>query len=130
MIFVDTNVWMYAVGRPHALRDEARGLVRTWVDERIPVATSAEVLQELLHAYVPVRRLDTMDAAMRLATDVAAEIWPVHADDVLLAAELARDHDGLAARDLSHLASCLRRGADELVTFDRPLRAAAGRLLG
>ncbi len=28
--------------------------------------TSAEVLQELLHAYLPVRRIETLDAALAL----------------------------------------------------------------
>jgi hypothetical protein len=46
------------------------------------MATSAEVLQELLHVYLPVAREQTLDAALRLATDVAV-IWPVDASDVL-----------------------------------------------
>lgn len=118
MIFVDTNVWMYAVGRPHPLRGPARGLVRSWVVEGRRVATSAEVLQELVHAYVPVARHDTLQAAILLATDVA-DVWPVEEGDVVLAAALARDRDGVAARDLMHLATCLRRDVDELATFDR-----------
>jgi predicted nucleic acid-binding protein len=123
VIFADTNVWMYAVGRPHPLRDEARELVRGWVRDRAPVATSSEVLQELLHAYVPVGRLGTLDAALRLSTDIA-EVWPLEAADALLAADLAHQHGHLAARDLAHLATCLRRGVDELASFDRGLAGA------
>jgi predicted nucleic acid-binding protein len=129
VIFVDTTVWMYAVGRPHPLRDEARTLVRGWVAERTPVATGAEVLQELLHAYLPVRRLGTLDAALRLATDVA-DVWPMEVDDVALAVELAHRHGHLSARDLLHLASCLRRDVREVATFDQGLAAAVRAVLG
>ena len=127
MIFVDTNVWMYAVGREHPLRSEARDLVRSWKADGRRVATSAEVLQELVHAYVPVGRLDTLHAAHRLATSVA-DVWPLEADDVALAVGLAADHDELSARVLAHVAVCLRRGVTELATFDRGLAGAFARL--
>ena len=127
MTFVDTNVWMYAVGRDHPLKSEARELIRSWTAEGRRVATSAEVLQELLHAYVPVGRLGTLARALRLATSVA-DVWPFEADDAVLAAQLATDHTDLSARDLGHLAVCLRRGVGELVTFDRGLAAAFSRV--
>lgn len=126
MTFVDTNVWMYAVGRPHPLRDEARRWLQDAVggDERLVV--SAEVVQELLHAYLPAARLGTLDAALRLVRGIAAEVWPVELDDVVHARGLVDDHPGLGARDLIHLACCRRRGVGRLRTFDRALAAAAG----
>lgn len=123
MIFVDTNVFMYAVGGAHPLRSRARARLIDLVDKKSALATSAEVLQELLHAYLPVGRLETLDAAMRLATDLA-EVWPVEAEDVLHARELMIQHPGLSARDLIHLSVCARRSATELWTFDRALEAA------
>ena len=67
MLFVDTNVFVYAVGRPHPLREPARASLRQHVEAGTPLATSAEVLQELLHVYLPVGRLETLDAALTLA---------------------------------------------------------------
>ena len=125
MIFVDTNTWMYAVGRPHPLREEARAFFeRAMEDESVRLCTSAEVLQELLHAYIPVGRMETLDAALALAESCAEEIWEVEAEDVLLARQLAGHHAGLGARDLLHLASCRRRGVDRIQTYDRALAAA------
>jgi predicted nucleic acid-binding protein len=58
MIFVDTNVLAYAVGRSHPLQEPARA--RAFFAESLTsqerLVTSAEVLQELLHMYLPVRR--------------------------------------------------------------------------
>ena len=63
MIFVDTNVFMYAVGRDHPLRKEARSFFLESLESGEALVTSTEVLQELLHAYIPVGRIETLDAA-------------------------------------------------------------------
>ncbi|MEX2323988.1 MAG: type II toxin-antitoxin system VapC family toxin [Acidimicrobiia bacterium] len=124
MIFVDTNVWMYAVGGSHPLRRRARALLLEHADGQ-RMATSAEVLQELLHAYLPVQRVDTLDAALRLATELA-DVWSLDADDVALARALHSAHPGLSARDLIHLAVCLRREVTSLLSFDQGLVVAFG----
>lgn len=126
MIFVDTNVLMYAVGRPHPLRDEARTRLRENRHGPTALATSAEVLQELMHAYLPVNRLDTLDAALHLASGLAT-VWPVEEQDVLSARDACARHPGLSARDLLHLAVCTRQGASGLLSFDRGLVAAWSR---
>jgi predicted nucleic acid-binding protein len=56
VIFVDTNVFMYAVGGPHPLRDPARDFLLGVFEEDRVLVTSAEVMQELLHAYLAVSR--------------------------------------------------------------------------
>lgn len=123
MIFVDTNVLMYAVGRAHPLREEARRLLREHRGAESRLATSAEVLQELLHAYLPVNRMDTLDAALRLANGLTT-IWPVDAEDVLSARASCERHPSLSARDLLHLAVCVRHAATDVLSFDRGLVAA------
>ena len=123
MIFVDTNVFMYAVGRPHPLRNDAQTFFLRAVEGEEPLVTSAEVLQELVHAYLPVGRLATLDAALDLARSLTT-VWPLEAGDVELARSLLATHAGLGARDLTHLATCVRRGATGLQTFDRDLATA------
>lgn len=124
MIFVDTNVFMYAVGREHPLRSEARAFFLEALESGTPLVTSAEVLQELLHAYLPVGREATLDAALALARGRMSAIWPVEREDVELARSLVDRHPGLGARDLLHRASCLRRDVTRVRTFDRGLAAA------
>ena len=124
MLFVDTNVLMYAVGRPHPLRDEARAFFEASLAEERPLATSAEVLQELMDAYIPVDRLETLGAAMKLAASTIQTVWPVEPDDVQFAHQLLDNYRGLGARELLHLASCRRRGVRAIRTFDRALGAA------
>jgi len=119
--FVDTNVIMYAVGRAHPLKAAAREYFATALAEGTRLCTSAEVLQELLHAYLPVNRMETFEAAMMLIRRLGMELWPLETGDVSSAAELRAQFPGLDARDLCHLASCRRRGVTRIKTFDRAL---------
>ena len=125
MVFVDTSVLMYAVGRDHPLRPAARRFFAAATRGQRRLATSAEVLQELAHAYVPVGRTRALAAALRIVDRTGMEVWPLESDDVTLGIELAARHPGLGARDLCHLASCQRRGVTRVQTFDRVLKAAA-----
>ncbi|MDE2669844.1 MAG: type II toxin-antitoxin system VapC family toxin [Chloroflexota bacterium] len=126
MIFVDTNVFMYAVGRAHPLKSAAREFLTEASRAAMPLCTSAEVVQELAHAYLRVSRPDAFDEALATITGFAVEVWPLGFEDVTLARQLSDRYPQLSARDLCHLASCRRRGVSEIKTFDRGLDAVAG----
>ena len=119
MIFVDTNVFMYAVGRLHALQKSAQDFFIEANRSSTPLCTSAEVMQELAHVYLPTRRLQAFDATLGLITSAGVEVWPLEQADVALARQLHEQYPALQARDLCHLASCRRRGVREIKTFDR-----------
>ena len=124
MTFVDTNVIMYSVGRSHPLREPAREFFAESARNQTALCTSAEVLQELVHAYLPVQRESTLNAAMTLIARARIDVWPLESDDVYLAWRLRTQFPALTARDLCHLASCQRRGVTDIKTFDRALAAA------
>ncbi len=121
---MDTNVFMYAVGRPHANRVPAQNFFIEAHRGGAALCTSAEVEQELMYAYLPRGRTRTFDAALELIARSAVEVWPLEESDVALARRLHDLHPGLQARDLCHLASCRRRGVKEIKTFDQSFAAA------
>ena len=84
MIFVDTNIFMYAVGRPHALQTPAQRFFVEANRSGAPLCTSAEVMQELAHAYLPTGRVHTLDATLELIASAAVEVWPLEEADVAL----------------------------------------------
>ena len=92
MIFVDTNVFMYAVGRPHPLQASAQDFFVEAHRQGKPLCTSAEVMQELAHVYLPAGRLRTFDATLELMASAAVEVWPLEAADVALARQLYQQH--------------------------------------
>ena len=84
MIFVDTNVFMYAVGRPHVLQASAQDFFIEANRNGTPLCTSAEVMQELAHVYLPTGRLQTFDATLELLASASVEVWPLEEADVAL----------------------------------------------
>ena len=125
MIFVDTNVFMYAVGRPHVLQASAQDFFIEANRNGTTLCTSAEVMQELAHVYLPTGRLQTFDATLELLASASVEVWPLEEADVALARQLHEQHPALQARDLCHLASCRRRRVREIKTFDQTFAAVS-----
>ena len=95
MIFVDTNVFMYVVGRPHPLRSRSRDFFNGAVLNSQPLCTSSEVLQELMYAYLPVGRTEAVSDAFALIRRAGVEVWPLEEGDVELARELSEQHPRL-----------------------------------
>lgn len=124
MVFVDTNIFMHFVGADHPRRDEARAFFIQARERDIRLVTSAEVLQEILHRYLRTGRSRVANAAFDLVDATVSEVWPVERQDIDMARGLSNQHPGLEARDLVHLACCIRREPRRLVTFDRALAAA------
>ena len=123
MTFVDTNVFMYAVGLSHPLKDPSRKFFSDCFEQDVLLVTSVEVLQELLHAYLPVNRLSTLEAAFILVESTIHEIWTLESEDVQFARTLIPRYAGLGARDLLHVACCKRREVTRVKTFDQKLAA-------
>ncbi len=121
MTFVDTNVFMYAVGLSHPLKASSRKFFEDALQDQVFLVTSAEVLQELLHTYLPVNRLETLDAAMTLIDSCIHKVFAIEYEDVKFARNLMVRHPDLRARDLIHLACCQRHGIKKIKTFDRQL---------
>ena len=79
------------------------------------------MLQELLHVYLPVGRIETLDAALELAVRGTDAIIPIEAEFVVHARRLANRYPALSARHLLHLAVCQLKKIKHLKTFDRGL---------
>ncbi len=126
MIFVDTNVFMYAIGRSHRLQAAAQDFFAKAADSHLRLFTSAEVLQELMHVYEATGRMNTFATAMELVDRSVAEVWPLEREDVELARQIHDQYPTLSVRDLCHLASCRRRGITQIKTFDQSFLSVAG----
>ena len=123
MIFVDTNVFMYAVGMSHPLKDPSRKFFTDSLEQDVLLVTSVEVLQELLHAYLPVNRFSTLEAAFTLIESCVHDIWSLEPEDVQFARTLITRYASIGARDLLHVACCKRREISRVKTFDQKLSA-------
>ena len=106
------------------MKRQARDFFGEAKRNNVALFTSAEVMQELLHAYLPVGRIEFLEAAMALIARFEVEVLPLEREDVALAKQLYEQYPNLEARDLCHLASCRRRDIREIKTFDQAFQAA------
>ena len=118
MIFIDSNVPMYLVGRDHPLKSQAEALLEAAVTSGDRLVTSAEVLQEILHRYVAIDRRDAIQPAFDALLGVVDEVVPVEEADVLRARDLVIRTKVLSARDALHVAVMLGQGISRIMSFD------------
>lgn len=117
--FLDTAVFMYAAGGPHPLKWPCSAIVSRVADGSMEAATSAEVVQEILHRYSAIGRTEQ---GLTVARDVLSAFKPVLAITdaaVRRLPGLVERHPRLTPRDLLHVATCLEEGIDVIITPDR-----------
>lgn len=118
-VFVDANVFMYLVGRDADLRQRCRSTLRDLVERQVALVTSAEVLQELLHRYSALNRIDTARAVHDAAIRICAEILPVTEQHTSSVLDLLQRHGQLSARDALHVATMESWGIRRILSADR-----------
>jgi uncharacterized protein len=125
-LFVDANVPMYLVGAEHPNKEPATTALEIAIARGERLVTDAEVLQELLHRYRSIGRLDAMEEATDALLSVVDEVFPIERDDVMTARRLLVRLPRLSARDALHVATMRRHGVDDILTFDTGFDAVGG----
>ena len=125
-IFLDSNVFLYAAGREHPLRDPCRRALDRLASGSVLAVTSSEVLQEILHV---VSRTGARGDAARLVRhvlDLVPDVLPVRREEVAHACELIEHDSRIDPRDAVHVATMRLRGLTEILTADRHFDAIEG----
>jgi len=118
MIFVDSNVPMYLIGASHPHKADARRRLEDAIAAEERLVTSAEVLQEILHRYGAIARLDAIQPAFDALLGVVDEVFDITPRDVERAKQLLLARRGLPARDALHAAVMEREGITRIMSFD------------
>lgn len=119
MIFIDSNVPMYLIGAEHPLKDRSRRLVEDAVASGEPLASSAEVLQELLHRYSVIGRSEFIEPAFVAVSSLADVIYSIALADVGRARRILATTPRLSARDALHVAVMQAHDIGRIMSFDR-----------
>ena len=126
MIFVDSNIPMYLIGRSHPNKEGARRLLDGALVAGESLVTDAEVLQEILHRYDALRRRESIQFAFDALLAVVDEVLPVELADLERAKSLLLPSQRLSARDALHLAIMQRHGIATIMSFDAGFDGLAG----
>jgi predicted nucleic acid-binding protein len=119
VIFIDSNIPMYLVGAPHPHKSDARRWLEELVSGRERLVSDAEVLQEILHRYVSIRRPDAIQPAFNALLGVVDEVFSVDQSAVERAKQIVLGHRSLSARDAVHLAVMQIHGVRKILSFDQ-----------
>ncbi|MEO7803123.1 MAG: type II toxin-antitoxin system VapC family toxin [Actinomycetota bacterium] len=118
MIFIDSNVPMYLVGADHPHKSDAARVIDDLIVKGERLVTDVEVMQEILHRYSAIDRLDAIQPAFDAVLDVVDEVLPVHLEEVEDAKTVLLGRQGISARDALHVAVMKANQIDRIVSFD------------
>lgn len=118
MIFIDSNIPMYLVGAPHRHKIDAERALSELLTQRRRLVTDAEVLQEILHRYTAINRLEAIQPAYSALLDVVDEVLPVDRGTMERAKTLVLASTRISARDALHVAIMEQHGVRSILSFD------------
>jgi hypothetical protein len=119
LTFIDSNIPMYLLGSDHPHKADARILIERLIAAGQRLVTDAEVMQEIIHRYVAIRKREIIAPAFRLMLDLVDEVFPVEQSNVIRASQIAVMPAQVSARDAVHIAVMEQRGVTSILTFDK-----------
>jgi predicted nucleic acid-binding protein len=117
-VFLDTNVFLYAIGAQHPLKAASQQVLKLVGDGDLEAASSTEVVQEILHV---LSRRGLRETALKLALhtiDLLHPLLPVTQADISVACDLMDRYPALPTRDAIHAATMLNNGISDIITAD------------
>lgn len=125
-VFIDSNIPMYVAGKDHPHREPARRLLARVQNGEVEGCTSTEVLQEILHRYVGLRRSDLAVEVYDLFLKMCSAVFPVTLADTDRARDLVAGGVEASVRDAVHAAVMLNNEIETIASFDRGFDKIAG----
>lgn len=116
--FIDTNIFIYSVGREHPLKSVCLNVIQSIRHEKIDAILNTEIIQEILYRY---QSLKALPAGIRLAKEallLADRVLPVMEKDLDLALEILESHPQIETRDAFHAATMINNGIKEIISTD------------
>jgi predicted nucleic acid-binding protein len=110
---------MYLLGSDHPHKADARILIERLIAAGQRLVTDAEVMQEIIHRYVAIRKREIIAPAFQLMLDLVDEVFPVEQSNVIRASQIAVMPAQVSARDAVHIAVMEQRGVTSILTFDK-----------
>jgi uncharacterized protein len=118
VIYVDSNVPMYAVGRDHPNKQRVLELAPQLISARERLVASAEAFQEIIHRYLALRDRRHLGAAYEALETLVSSVADVTKADVDAARAVSGEYLELSSRDCLHVAIMRRLGCGKIWSYD------------
>ena len=109
---------MYLVGAAHPHKSDAQRRLERLINDRERLVTDSEALQEILHRYVAIKRLDAIQPSFDAILRIVDEVIAIDLAAVEKAKQIVLAYRHLSARDAVHLAVMQQRGISRIFSFD------------
>lgn len=109
---------MYLIGADHPNKRRTISLLERFVRDEERLVSDAEVLQEILHRYSAIQRLDAIQPAFDALLGLVDEVFEVGAADMLRAKDLFLAYSSISARDAVHAAVMTTQDISRIFSFD------------
>ena len=110
---------MYAAGQPSPQKEACLQFLKKINEQVREAASSAEVLQEILHRYRAIQKWDEGIKVYEAFRSLPIRWLEILPDDVDCAKDLLCGHPTLSSRDALHLAVMQRNEIKKIATYDR-----------
>lgn len=118
MIFIDANIVMYAVGRPHKYKEACARIIVGISEGKIPAVTDSEILQEILYRYWYIRELEKGLQVFEDFQNLVPKIFPIGREDLVESAQILRKNIPISPRDALHAAVMKKNGVNSILSTD------------
>lgn len=118
MIFIDSNIPMYLIGAVHPNKERTISVLERLVRDEKRLVTDAEILQEILHRYTAIHRIEAIQPAFDALMSIVDEVFSVGFDDLILAKDILLASNFVSARDAVHAAVMKNNGVEHIFSFD------------
>jgi predicted nucleic acid-binding protein len=119
--FLDTNIFMYAAGKPHEFKEPCISILSKVQSGELNAAIDTEVFQEILYRY---HHINLSDKGVDLAwsmMDIGFDVLPVTKKVIEVSLYFYQQYQnkGISPRDIIHVATMMQNDIKKIVSVDR-----------
>ena len=116
--FIDSNIFIYAVGKDHPLRPGCVAIIQKIRSGKITVVISTEIIQEILYRFQSIKNLPAGIRLSQEAIQLSSIILPVTETDLSRAIDILETSPAIQTRDAFHAAVMLNNDLQEIISTD------------
>mgnify|MGYP001589299948 FL=1 len=126
MKLLDANIFMYASGADHRLKQPSTAILSMVREQRLDANTDIEAFQEIMHVYQSRRDVKTGIAITSAAMLLFPNALPVTIATIRGGADILARYPAIQSRDAIHAAVVFENGLEGIISADRGLDVIAG----
>lgn len=116
MWLIDTNIFIYAVGKPHSNQEDSKKIIEKAVAYPENYNISTEILQEILHVYHNKNQIEKGIDLVNSILDIFPNPFQISTEEIKRGCNLLKKHKTLTVRDALHAAVVKNNNLEGIIT--------------